>query len=220
MDGIIFDMDGVLIDTERRYFQCWLMAAKEYKLDMKAVKKLVYDCIGLSAKSTEELCKERLGESTSYRDIRQRVDEIFKIRQIEEGIPVKPGAYALLQYLKTNRIPVGLASSTKYDIIVRELTELKLIDYFKVIIGGDMVKASKPAPDIYIRACMGLKVLPCCTIAIEDSENGLRAAKAAGMKTVMVPDLIEYHEGLKPYTDEKFNSLTDILEAMRKGKMY
>ena len=219
MDGIIFDMDGVLIDTERMYMDCWRIAGKEFEIDEESVDKLVRDCIGLSSKDTKELCEKRLAGKVSYDEGIKRVRDIFRRKRIEEGIPVKSGAYLLLEYLKTNRIPIGLASSTSYHTIVEELTQLKMIDYFKVVIGGDMVREGKPSPLVYERACKELMLNPERTIAIEDSINGLKAAKGAGLKTIMVPDLLPYTEELEPYVDEHFDSLKGIQEALRDGEL-
>lgn len=219
MDGIIFDMDGVLIDTERMFMDCWLIAGKELKIDSERVEKLVYDCIGLSANDTKLLCEKTLAGKASYDEAIKRVRDIFRKKRIEEGIPVKSGAYMLLEYLKTNRVPVGLASSTSYHTIEEQLTQLKMIDYFKVIVGGDMVSEGKPSPQVYVKACRDLMLNPEKTIAIEDSVNGLKAAKAAGLKTIMVPDLLPYTKDLEPYVDEHFDSLKGVQEALRNGEL-
>ncbi len=219
MDGIIFDMDGVLIDTERMYMDCWMIAGKELGIDDESVESLVHDCIGLSTNDMRAMCAKRLAGKASYDEGLKRVRDIFRKKRIEEGIPVKTGAYMLLEYLKTNRIPIGLASSTSYHTIVEELTQLQMIDYFKLIIGGDMVSEGKPSPQVYVKACKELMVNPCKTIAIEDSINGLKSAKGAGLKTIMVPDLLPFTDDLEPYVDEHFDNLKGIQEALRGGEL-
>lgn len=219
MDGIIFDMDGVLIDTEKMYMDCWLTVGRELNMDIQLVDDMVHRCIGLSVEDTKQICEKMMEGRISYEEAIKRVRDTFKRKRVQEGIPVKPGAYMLLEYLKTNRIPVGLASSTSYHTIVEELTELKMINYFKVIVGGDMVSRGKPSPEVYEKACKELKLTPEKTIAIEDSLNGLKAAKGAGLKTIMVPDILPYTENLEPYVDEHFDNLKGIQEALSGGEL-
>ena len=104
---------------------------------------------------------------------------------------MKLGVNKILAYLKQSGTPIGLASSSKYSSIISHLKEANIIDYFDVIVAGDMIEHSKPKPDIYILACNKLGVDPKDTYAIEDSPNGIRSAHAAGMRPIMVPDLVK-----------------------------
>lgn len=134
-----------------------------------------------------------------------------------EGIPVKPGAAELLQYLSEEKVPLGLASSTRLAVVTQELQAAGLYDYFQVVVGGDLLKNSKPAPDIYLMTCERMGALPENTYAIEDSYNGIRSAHSAGMRPVMVPDLTPATEEMRDLSVAVFEDLIqvrDYFEAM------
>lgn len=106
------------------------------------------------------------------------------------GLPLKKGAVELLSWLKEQNALLALASSTKRSLVIQELTDAGLLDYFSVITGGDQITKSKPDPEIYLKTCQALDISPEAAFGIEDSYNGVRSASAAGLKTIMVPDLL------------------------------
>lgn len=107
---------------------------------------------------------------------------------------------------------MGLASSTRYASVISHLKEAGIVDYFQVIVAGDMIEHSKPQPDIYLLACRKLGVDPSDAYAVEDSPNGIRSAHAAGMKPIMVPDLIPPDDEMR---EMSFLICRDLLEVMR-----
>ena len=127
-------------------------------------------------------------------------------------MPQKQGIKELLQWLKDNGIKTAVASSTNRETVKQELADGGLLDYFSVVIGGDMIERSKPAPDIFMEACRQLNVLPEDSFIIEDSYNGIRAAHAAGAKAIMVPDLLQPTEEIR----ELVYSVQDSLVHVRK----
>ena len=123
----------------------------------------------------------------------------------------------LLRYLKTRGVKIGLATSTREQVVLKELREGGILPFFDVIVCGDMVKKSKPDPDIYLEACSRLHVKPSDCFAIEDSYNGIRAACRAGMKAIMVPDLAEPTEEMEKLAEKILPSLFEV-EKYFKGK--
>ena len=195
MKAVVFDMDGVLFDTERLCMTSWLEVAKEKGIsDMET---FFPTCIGRNHKDTLELFKNHYGEHYSYDDFRTTTSEWFWNHIKEKGLPIKPGVYKLLTYLKNDNFKIGLASSTKYSSVIKHLKEAKIIDFFDIIVTGDMIESSKPQPDIYLLACKKLGISPNEAYAIEDSPNGIRAAFSAQMKPIMVPDIILPDEEMK-----------------------
>lgn len=218
IEGFVFDMDGVLFDTERLCLRCAKMTAGLYGIE-DVIDEIYRKSIGLNRAAEKELYKEMLTEEFPYEEYRNRCGENIKAVIAEEGLPVKAGAYMLLEYLKTNRYKVALATSTSRLSTESHLKKAKMREYFEIIVTGDMVKNSKPAPDIYLSACRGLEISPKNAVAIEDSPNGLKSATAAGMSTIMVEDMVCYTDELKPFVTLKLNSLTDVMELLRKGQL-
>ncbi|MEF2576067.1 MAG: HAD family hydrolase, partial [Eisenbergiella sp.] len=120
------------------------------------------------------------------------------------------GVTELLDFLKTSGKKLAVASSTRLEQVKKNLGRNGLDGYFDVVIGGDMVKASKPAPDIYLEACRRLSVKPENAAGIEDSFNGIRSVAAAGMLAVMIPDMVQPDEEIKKVYDRCFESLEEL----------
>ena len=188
MKAVIFDMDGVLFDTEAVCMQAWMDVAKKWGLpDMEEV---FPQCIGLNANDSRQIVFQAYGEHFDYPLFRKHAAAWFQAYVEKNGLPVKPGVHEILEWLKTYGYAVGLASSTREESVRSYLKRTGLEDYFSVVAAGDMVEHSKPLPDIYLLACERLGVEPEQTYAIEDSPNGIRSAHAAGMCPIMVPDMI------------------------------
>ena len=133
-------------------------------------------------------------------------------------LPQKKGIKELLTFLKENQIPTAVASSTRREVVMRELEEGGLLPYFDRVICGDMVERSKPEPDIFLKACESLSIDATEAYAIEDSYNGIRAAFRAGMKPIMVPDLAEPTEEMEKLACCILPSLFEVMEYLN-GKL-
>lgn len=215
-NAVVFDMDGVLFDTERISYECWEEA--ETVMGLGDLSEGTRGCVGLNWNDTEMLMHNLYGKDFPFEEFMETVHVLMKRHFSEEGIPLKKGVKEILEYLKENGYIIGLASSTGKESVMHHLEETGLTGYFQTIITGDMVEHSKPKPDIYLKACEELGVAPINAIAIEDSPNGIRSAYRAGMKPVMVPDLIEPTVEIEAMLYGKFHSLLDVLDYMKSGK--
>lgn len=188
MKTVVFDMDGILFDTERLCMETWKEFADEKGIEN--IETAMIGCIGLNRTDTKQFLKDFYGADFPYEELRVTVGERMQ-KKMEKEIPMLPGVVELLDYLAEKQIKIGLASSSRSEVIKSHITRAGLNNYFQVIVGGDMIEHSKPLPDIYLIACEKLGVAPEEAYAIEDSPNGIRSAYSAGMKAIMVPDLIE-----------------------------
>lgn len=194
--AIIFDMDGVLLDTERIAIICWSRVAE--RNSVRGIEPVLYRCIGTTSRVTDIIMSDFFGGIDIYTELREQYYHERVSYLKEHGIPVKEGAKELLGYLSDRGILVGLASSTYTQNIVGELSDTGLLEYFTTIVGGEMVSKSKPDPDIFLFCADRLGCPPSEAYVIEDSFNGILAAHAAGMRAIMVPDLIPPDESIKP----------------------
>lgn len=213
MRAIIFDMDGVLFDTERLCMQAWMAVAEKWGLP--GMEEVFPQCIGLNSNDSRQVVFNAYGKDFDYPLFRRHAAEWFEDAINKNGVPVKPGVRELLEWLRESRYAVGLASSTKGESVRSHLSRTGLSDYFSAVITGDMVEHSKPRPDIYLLACERLNVEPEQTYAIEDSPNGIRAAHRAGMCPVMVPDMIAPDEEMRQLSYIILKDLTEVLALLK-----
>ncbi len=186
-EAVIFDMDGVIFDSERLVIECWESIAKKHNIP-----DIVEICMRVQGNNREETGKrfrEKYGDGFPYEAYKKEVSALFRHLYGGGRLPLKPGVTEILESLKQAQIPLALASSTRTDIVRQELDEAKIIHYFDTVLGGDRVARSKPQPDIFLAAAEALGVVPANCYVLEDSHNGICAAYRAGMHPVMVPDM-------------------------------
>lgn len=216
MNAVVFDMDGVLFDTERLCQDSWLAVAEERGLpDMEII---FPRCIGLNANDSRRIVMEAYGKNFDYDGFRGKASAWFWDYIESNGLPVKPGAGELLAWLREQGWPVGLASSTRCSTVLNHLEQAGLRKDFSVVVTGDMVEHSKPQPDIYLMACRELKAEPRESYAIEDSPNGIRSAYRAGMHPLMVPDMIAPDQEMRKLSEGIFRDLGEVLEYLKGGE--
>ncbi len=211
IEAVVFDMDGIIFDSEKLVVKCWQVVADKYGI--KGIEDACYKCLGLNRVVTKEIFLEIYGQDFPYDEYKQEMSDLFHKEASGGNLPKKPGIEDLLEYLKGAGLKLAVASSTRREVVEKELSEGGLIDYFDAVIAGDMVARSKPEPDIFLKACEVLMVSPENAFAIEDSYNGIRAAKRAGMRPIMVPDMA-------PANDEMMGLCDCILENHFDVKKY
>ena len=211
--AVVFDMDGVLFDTERLCQDSWIEVANRRGLpDMEII---FPKCIGRNANDSRQIVLEAYGADFDYEVFRREASDWFWKYLEENGLPVKEGVRELLNWLKEQGWRIGLASSTRRSSVISHLEQAGIKDFFEEIIKGDMVEHSKPLPDIYLLACRKLMVDPAETYAIEDSPNGIRSAYCAGMKPIMVPDLLSPDGEMEQLSTCIFSGLLDVLDYFK-----
>jgi HAD superfamily hydrolase (TIGR01509 family) len=183
----IFDMDGLLIDSERAISAAWIAGARElgYALEMADFVRV----IGTAAQQSTAMLIEIMGSEEAMRATAAKARELLPHAGGAPVFPLKSGALPLLEALRAAGIPCAVASSSSVEEIRHRLGHVGVLRYFRCVTGGDEVTHGKPDPALYLLAAARLGVAPEDCIAFEDSENGARAAQAAGVRVVIVPDL-------------------------------
>lgn len=206
--AVIFDMDGVLIDTEKHYYAAWCQAAREAGFDFKAEHALMLR--SCDAKLASELMKNIFGDSFDYYKIRERRRFLVKERLHKHGLELKPGVNEIMSFLHEREIKTAVATATPIELTKQHLQQLGIYDLFDCVVSAKEVENGKPAPDVYLYACSRIGEKPSECIAVEDSPNGILSAYKAGCKPVMVPDLTQPDKELKEYLYALANNLSEL----------
>jgi HAD superfamily hydrolase (TIGR01509 family) len=182
----IFDMDGLLLDSERVIMQAWLTSAQEEGINLSEPDFLLV--VGCGAEESHARLSGLLGGHGSFQSVRDRVRARLAA---QPGVvfPLKPGALQILALLRQRGVPCAVASSTYVDEVRHRLAMVGVLDLFQAVAGGDEVSRSKPDPAVYLLAADRLGVPPGQCLAFEDTDHGATAAHAAGLRVVVVPDL-------------------------------
>ncbi len=208
LSAVLFDMDGLLTDSESVGYRVLKEGGRQlgFELSDQVLQYMTgmndTECIAVLDAHYPGLGVARLLQM--YRD------GIYAA-SLRGEIPLKPGVRELLDVLDAHRIPRAVASSNDRYIVESYLKELGILDRFDAIVCGDMISRSKPEPDIYLAAAEALDAKPENCLVLEDSPNGLKSGRAAGMRTCMVPDRIPYTDALRPYADDVKTSLLDVI---------
>lgn len=205
--AIIFDMDGVILDSETISDITWKKAAEEKGLI--ADNEILNACRGTNKNDTITILKKYYGSDFDSESFLERTSQLFHEIEEKDGIPLMPYAKEILEYLKP-RYRLALASSTRGPTVERQLRTAGVIDFFETRTTGEMVEHSKPNPEIYLMACKSIGVEPGECAAIEDSLNGIKSAYAAGLKPIMVIDKIKPTDEIKKMCVNIFDSLDGL----------
>ncbi|WDR00436.1 HAD family phosphatase [Devosia sp. J2-20] len=208
--AVIFDMDGTLLDTESVFRTIVFEVCDELGFEMTDDVHL--SMIGGSHERTNQLLVEAYGVAFPYTQFDHRCRIIMNERS-QAGVPVKPGARELVGELRERGIPTGVATSSRNPHAQHHLGAAGLLELFDTIVTRDDVTNPKPHPEPYLTAATRLRVEPQHCLALEDSHAGVRAAHAAGMQTVMVPDLVHPSEEIRALGIAVMDSLNHVRRA-------
>ena len=208
-DAVVFDMDGVIFDSERAVLECWLELADKYAIPN--IMEPYLACTGTTMARTREIMMETYGPDFPYDEYAAEASAMFHERYDGGRLPMKRGVREILEYLKSHGKRIALASSTRRETVVNQLRDAKILEYFDEVVTGDMVERSKPEPDIFLLACEKVGVAPTRAFAIEDSYNGIRAAHSGKLRPIMVPDLRPADAEMKELAEVVLEDLEAVL---------
>ena len=211
--GVIFDMDGVLFDTERVYQETWheIAAERQLVLDSGFLRAIT----GTSGTTMLRVVEQFYHVSDGAEIIRQCMKRVQE--KLSVHVPVKTGVHEILQFFREENMRIAIASSSSREQIESNLRMTGLRGYFDEIVSGKEVAHGKPAPDIFLRAAEQIGCRPEDCFVFEDSENGVKAGSAAGCATIMVPDLMEPSPEIRTYCSKICPDLRQAMEEIKNG---
>lgn len=205
--GVIFDMDGLMFDTERLSSRMWHEILKKYKLPIN--EEFIIAIRGLNFESSKNIFHKYYQSDIDFKILKDQKNQMVFDYIMSHGIPVKEGLYELLDFLKDNKIKVALATSSSKAVANKYLEHAGVDSYFNAKVFGDEVSKGKPNPEIFLKALDKLRLKKEEVVILEDSENGINAAINAGIEAFWIPDGIYFETSAK-----EFKSLKEVIKEI------
>ncbi len=210
--AVVFDMDGILFDSERIIAECLISIAAEE--GWTVTWDTVHECVGTTRQETGRIIREEVGMDFPYQQIADKTEAKFRKLMATGGLPLKAGVLRLFDCLDSRGIPFGLATSTERSLVEEMLRIADLYGRFQSIVCGDEIPNSKPDPAIYEKSAEVLKVKPSELLIFEDSSMGISSGAAAGSRVVWVPDLQEVPTQIKELCFSEVGSLDAVCDRI------
>ena len=211
-EAVIFDMDGVIFDTEKVYLDIWQRVFEKY--GYKMTKELYITVMGTGRENVIKIFLDNFGDGLPIEKMYEEKDkQLFFIIE-NEGIPLKEGVKELFSMLKERNYKIALGTSAKRERVEKQIKDKWLKESFDAIVCGDDVEKGKPNPDIFLKAANKLEVDRERCIVVEDSLAGVKAGHNAGMIVVNIPDLKDYDDELERFSHKVFKNLIDFKEYL------
>lgn len=215
--AVVFDLDGLMIDSERLVQKTWNIAGDA--IGYGKLGEHIYHTLGFSVQKRKAYFQNVYGEDFPFDEFRAKTREAWNEAISKQHVPAKKGLYHLLDVLKQHHIKIGVATSSSKEYALGELKDKQIDTYFDAFVFGDMVKEAKPSPEIYLRSCELLQVKPSQALALEDSKHGIRAAYDAGMMSIFVPDLVKDSSDIEEMITAKMDDLDEVAQWILKQKV-
>lgn len=216
IEAIVFDMDGLLFDSERIVQRSWEEAGNQ--LGLEHMGETIYHTLGMNLAGRNHYFRNTIAKDFPCEEFAKQARIWFYKIVNEEGLPMKNGARELLEYGKANGYRMAIATSSRKEYALKNLKAAKIYDFFDAGVFGDMVQHAKPDPEIYLKACDSIGAYPANCIALEDAPAGIRAAYVAGMKPIMIPDLVAPTPEIEALLYETCDTLLGVIGILEKLK--
>lgn len=203
--ALIFDMDGLLMDTEGVYKRSWTIAAAALGADLSDA--LYLQLIGITVADAEQVLAKNFGPQFALEEFQKSARQGYEAIVEEEGIPLKAGVVEILDWARASGIPCGVGTSTVTEEARQRLEFHGIFDRFSSLIGGDQVRKGKPDPEIFLKVAAELAVPPARGLVFEDAHSGVRAAADGGFSVVLIPDLLPPTPEISALCARTFSSL-------------
>lgn len=217
VQGVIFDMDGLMFDTEPVWGSCWAPVCAKFGIEVS--QEMVAGVRGCAGETMHAALRTYLGDDAPVEQIWIDEKELVHERIAQEGVPKKPGLDELLEYLHDCGIPMAVASSSTKAAIQANLANGGIEGYFDVLLSGESLGRGKPDPLIFLETAKLLGTDPARTIVLEDSFNGVKAGYNGGFITIMVPDLAEPTDKVRAQASKVVRRLDDVIDLMENGEI-